>query len=92
MEKRYMLYEILSIILVIYACLSPFWVMKAIKFGAAMAKTPEKAVKEPIIQIPKKEKPKKDPVLSDQEQMYVDILSNVGIFDGTSAGQKEIKV
>ena len=85
-----MLYEILSIILVIYACLSPFWVIRAVQFGLSVVEAPKDAAKEPVFNIPKKKKPAKSPALSAEEQRIMDILDNVEVFDGTEIGQKEI--
>lgn len=86
-----MLYEFLSIILVIYACLSPFWVIRSIQFGLSITKKPEDAAKEPVFHAPKTKKKPKPAVLSAEEQQIMDILSNVDVYDGTEIGQKEIK-
>lgn len=86
-----MLSDVVCIILAIYAILSPFWLIKAIKFGISMAEKPEEAAKEPVFTIPKKKEPPVEPTLSPEEQKYIDILGNVDIFDGTENGQKEIK-
>ena len=86
-----MLYSILAVLLVLYAVLSPFWVIKAVKFGLSIKKDPEKAAEEPVFHIPEKKKKVKPPVLSREEQQIVDILENVDIYDGTSRGQKEIE-
>jgi len=85
-----MLSDIICIILAIYAILSPFWLIKAVKFGVSLANKPEEAAKEPFIALPKKKKTV-EPDLSKEEQKIIDILANVDVFDGTSIGQKEIK-
>ena len=85
-----MLSDIICVILSIYAVLSPFWLVKAIKFGISIAEKPEEAAEMPFFTAPKEEKPK-EPVLSEEEQKIIDVLSNVDIYDGTETGQKEIK-
>ena len=87
-----MLFDILAIIVVIYAVFSPVWVLKAVKFGISVGNDPKEAVDEPIFHVPSEKKKVKAPVLSKEEQQIVDILENVDIYDGTSRGQKEIEV
>ena len=90
--RRYMLFDILAIIVVIYAVFSPVWVLKAVKFGISVGNDPKEAVDEPIFHVPSEKKKVKAPILSKEEQQIVDILENVDIYDGTSRGQKEIEV
>lgn len=87
-----MLFDILAVILAIYAVFSPIWVIKAVKFGISVGNDPKEAVDEPIFHIPSEKKKVKAPILSKEEQQIVDILENVDIYDGTSRGQKEIEV
>lgn len=86
-----MLYEILAVILVLYAALSPFWVIKCVKFGIKCADDPEKAAEEPDISIPWPEKKAVNVELTPEQQRYVDIMTNIDTYDGTEVGQKEIK-
>lgn len=90
--RRYMLFDILAIIVVIYAVFSPVWVLKAVKFGISVGNDPKEAVDEPIFHVSSEKKKVKAPILSKEEQQIVDILENVDIYDGTSRGQKEIEV
>ncbi len=87
-----MLYEILSIILVIYAVLSPFWVIRAIKFGLSIVENPQEAAKEPVFTLPKAKKKSKEAELPKEIQTAYDILDNIEAYDGTNVGQKEIEV
>lgn len=86
-----MLYEIIAILLALYAISTPFWMMKAVKFGISVAEEPEKAAEEPIFNLPEKKEEPQPVVLTEEQQKYVDILENLEVFDGTSQGQKEIK-
>lgn len=90
--RGYMLFDILAIIVVIYAVFSPVWVLKAVKFGISVGNDPKEAVDEPIFHVSSEKKKVKAPILSKEEQQIVDILENVDIYDGTSRGQKEIEV
>ncbi len=87
-----MLFNILAVVLVIYAVLSPLWVIKAVKFGISVGENHKEAAEKPVFHIPSEKKKVKPPVLSKEEQQIVDILENVDIYDGTSRGQKEIEV
>ena len=86
-----MLYEILMVILVVYAISSPLWVMKSIKFGVKFALDAEKTSREPVINIPKPKRKQPEVKLSKEEQKIIDTLENINAFDGTETGQKEIK-
>lgn len=87
-----MLYNVLIFVLVGYALISPYFYAKALKFGLKIAQGPEKASEEKILEgfnVPKKaHKPKMTP----EEQRTVQILANIDRYDGTSAGQKKVKV
>lgn len=86
-----MLYEILAVILAIYAVSTPFWIIKAVKFGISVAEKPEKAAEEPIFNLPEKKEEPKPVVLTEEQQKLLDVMDNLEVFDGTSKGQKEIK-
>lgn len=86
-----MLYEILSVILVLYAVLSPFWVIRAIKFGLSIVENPQEAAEEPVFTLPKTKKKAKSAELPKEIQQTYDILDNIETYDGTDVGQKEIK-
>lgn len=82
-----MLYNILFVILVLYAIISPYFYSKAVKFGMKLVDKPEEAVNMPIFHLPeKKEKPKMSP----EEDRLMQIYANIDRYDGTSFGQKEI--
>ena len=83
-----MLYSVsLLAVVVAYAFLSPFLIIKLIKFGMVVSEKPEKAVDTPVFIKPRKKKPK----LTAEEQRALDILGNIDAYDGTGFGQKEIK-
>ena len=86
-----MLYEIIAVILCIYAAISPFIVIKAVKFGMKCAEDPQTAAEEPVFNVDIRKEAEKPAVLSPEEQQIIDILENIDVFDGTSTGQKEIK-
>ena len=83
-----MSYNIIIIVLVIYAAVSQIFMLKAVKFGLKGAEKPEKAAEEPVFTLPEK---KKEAKVSESEQRILDILGNIDAYDGTSAGQKEIE-
>lgn len=83
-----MLYSIVTIILAIYAVISPVIVLKSVKFGISCADKPEKAAEKPIFTLPKR---KKEPEIPAAVQKGLDIIANIDAYDGTEAGQKEIK-
>ena len=83
-----MLFEIIGIILALYAVTTPFWVLKSIKFGMKCASEPEKAPEEPIFIVPKPAKKVETP---EEVRRMLDILDNIEAYDGTPNGQKEIK-
>ena len=86
-----MLYEIIAIILALYAVSTPYWMIKALKFGISVAEEPEKAAEEPIFNLPEKKEEPQPVVLTEEQQKMLDVLDNIDVFDGTSQGQKEIK-
>lgn len=86
-----MLYEILSVILVLYAVLSPFWVIRAVQFGLSIVENPQEAVKEPVFTMPKTKKKAKDAKLPKEIQQAYDVLDNIEVYNGTDVGQKEIE-
>ena len=86
-----MLYEIIAIILALYAVSTPYWMIKAVKFGISVAEEPEKAAEEPIFNLPEKKEEPQPVVLTEEQQRMLDVLDNIDVFDGTSQGQKEIK-
>ena len=83
-----MLFEIITVILAIYAVLTPIWIMKSVKFGIKCAAKPAEAAEEPVFTLPEK---KKDVKVPEEMQKTLDILENIEVYDGTSNGQKEIK-
>ena len=83
-----MLFEIITVILAIYAVLTPIWIMKSVKFGIKCAEKPAEAAEEPVFTLPEK---KKDVKVPEEMQKTLDILENIEVYDGTSNGQKEIK-
>ena len=83
-----MLYSVILLAVVVaYAFLSPFLIIKLIKFGMVVSEKPEKAVDTPVFIKPRKKKPK----LTAEEQRALDILGNIDAYHGTGFGQKEIK-
>lgn len=83
-----MLYNIILLAMIVaYAFLSPFAIVKLIKFGMVISEKPEKAVDIPVFIKPRKKEPK----LTAEEQRALDVLANIDAYDGTGFGQKEIK-
>lgn len=83
-----MIINILLILLVVYACFTPFLVIWGVKFGIKITKEPEKAAETPFFNIPEK---KPEPKMSPEEKRRVQILENIEAYNGTAIGQKEIK-
>lgn len=83
-----MLFDIIAVILVIYAVSTPFWVLKAVRFGLKCAEKPSEAAEEPIFTLPEK---KTDVKVPKEMQKTLDIFENIEAYDGTSNGQKEIE-
>lgn len=84
-----MLSDIVLVILAIYACSTPLWVVKSIKFGLKIAENTEKASEEPVFNIPSLPK-KNDIELPEEVKADIAVLENIEAYDGTSHGQKEI--
>lgn len=82
-----MLSDIVLVILAIYACSTPLWVVKSIKFGLKIAENTEKAAEEPVFNIPTK---KNDIELPEEVKADIAVLENIEAYNGTSHGQKEI--
>jgi len=86
-----MLYDILIVLLVVYAMLTPFFIVKSIKFGILLGQKPEEVHKiRDFVKLPKR-KSKKDKAREKELEKIGDILSNIEAYDGTGMGQKEIK-
>lgn len=93
-----MLFNILIVVLVVYAMLTPFFVVKSIKFGMQIAPKADELPKsidsgkltKRKIRLPKR-KSKADKAREKELERITDILSNIETYDGTSIGQKEIK-
>lgn len=84
-----MLYSIaLLVVLAYYAVMTPIIVFKSVKFGIKVAEKPETAAEEPFFSVPKK---KTEPKMTPEERRTAQILMNIDRYDGTSAGQVEIK-
>lgn len=81
--------SILLIILVIYVMISPYFYMKAIKFGMLLVEEPKKAALETIFDVPK---PKKKPKMTPEEDRMTQILNNIDNYNGSSVGQKKVEV
>ena len=81
-----MLYSLL-LIFGAYIVISPFFMFFSFRYGFEIGVKMEKTAKLPKI-FPKK---KKDRVLSEKQQRFIDELSNIERYDGTPFGQKEIK-
>ena len=75
-----MLFDILSVVLVVYVMILPF-----ILFGMVSA-----LIGKPTAPVLPKRK-KKKPQISPKDQRIIDILANIDAYDGTSKGQKPIK-
>lgn len=82
---------ILCIILVIYAVITPFFYLKALKYGMRLAETREKKAemsKAPAFKTQAKHKELKLP--PEMEKLQT-ILRNCEVYDGTSRGQVKIE-
>ena len=84
-----MIINILLIILVLYAVLSPIFTIKAVKFGMKLVDEPKKVASEPIFSVPiRKEKPK----MTAEEDRMTQILRNIDNYNGTPQGQVKVEV
>lgn len=81
-----MLYDILVIILVVYAVFSPWLLYKGIKIGMTISGNEPKEDEKPF-KLPKR---KKKPKISDEQKRYLTMLDNISAYDGTSNGQRKI--
>ena len=90
-----MLYSVILLAVVVaYAFLSPFFIIKLIKFGMVISEKPEKAVDTPVFIKPRKKEPKltaEEQRALAEKQRALDVLANIDAYDGTGFGQKEIK-
>ena len=90
-----MLYSVILLAVVVaYAFLSPFLIIKLIKFGMVVSEKPEKAVNAPVFIKPRKKEPKltaEEQRALAEKQRALDVLANIDAYDGTGFGQKEIK-
>ena len=83
-----MLYDVIFILLVLYAFSTPFFVFKAIRFGMSVWDEPEEVKEQTIFHLPKR---KKKPKMTAEEERTTQILKNIDRYDGTPNGQVEIK-
>lgn len=83
-----MLSNIVLILLIIYACLVPFIVMKSITFGIRIGQNSESVPETAIFNI---KPPKKKVKMTPEEQRTAQILANIDRYDGTPNGQEKVK-
>lgn len=81
-----MLFNIVAIILALYAITAPYWLFKAVKFGIKCAEKPEEVAEEPVFELPKKHNTE----MSDEMKAALNVLYNIDAYDGTSNGQREV--
>ena len=79
-----MLFNILLVVLVVYAVFSPCFY---IRFGMKIAETGEDKAEIPIFNVPK---PKKKPEMTRKDRQEAQKWANIMRYDGTSAGQVKI--
>lgn len=84
-----MLFNVILVLLVIYTMATPFFYVQAIKFGMRVWDEPDEVKEMTTFHLPKR---KKEPKMTPSEQRTYQILQNIDRYDGTSNGQKEIKV
>lgn len=82
-----MLYDVIFVILGLYAVFSPVIVVYNIKLGYKLANEGERVSKEPVFSVPKR---KKKPKVPDEMRNDLTILQNIATYDGTSNGQRKI--
>ena len=85
-----MLSDILLIILGLYAISTPYWLIKAVKFGLKCAEKPEEAIEEPVFTLPEINPKHDESEMTEDMKEDLAILANINAYDGTSAGQREI--
>lgn len=83
-----MLSNVIQIILIIYACLVPFLIAKAIEFGIKIGKNSESVPEGVIFNL---KPPKKKAKMTAEESRTAQILANIDRYDGTPNGQVEVK-
>ena len=79
-----MFFNILFVVLVIYAICSPYFY---IKFGMKIAEKDDNKAETPMFNVPK---PKKKPKLTREDRQEIQKWNNLMRYDGTSAGQVKI--
>lgn len=87
-----MLYDVIFCVLAAYVMISPIFYVKAVKFGIRLAEDPQEVSSEDeatTFNLPKR---KVKPKMTPEEDRTYQILANIDRYDGTSVGQKEIKV
>lgn len=87
-----MLYNVIICVLLAYVVISPVFYAKALKFGMKIASDPEKVSQEKIMSEFHLPKMPHKPKMTPEEMRSVQILANIDRYDGTSAGQKKVKV
>ena len=80
---------IITGIIVIFAAFTQIMVLKAVKFGIKCGHEPEKAVKEPIFELPKKEKEPEPPEIPEEALEIVKRMEMLDNFDGMPSPIKE---
>lgn len=75
--------------LIAYILVTPFFYLKAVKFGMKIVSEPAKAVEEPIFHIPEKKEPLK---VTEEQDRILQILTNIDKYQGDSKGQKKVEV
>lgn len=80
--------NLLLAVLVIYVMATPFFFLRAVKFGMKITSEPEEASEMTTFHLPKR---KKMPKMTAEEERTAKILANIDRYDGTSNGQVEIK-
>lgn len=83
-----MLYDVIFVLLVLYAFSTPLFVFKAIRFGMSVWDDPAEMNEQTVFHLPKR---KKKPKMTAEEERTMQILKNIDRYDGTSNGQVEIK-
>lgn len=81
--------DILLIVLIAYALMTPYFYTKAVKFGMKLVDKPEKVAEEAIFNVPI---PKKKPKMSPEEDRRAQILANINNYNGSSEGQRKVEV
>lgn len=83
-----MLYNIIIVILGLYAVLSPFFMLKFLKIGYKMGNSEEISEQRVVLNRSASRKRK----MTDKERKQIeDSVANIEAYNGTSTGQKEIK-